>query len=701
VRRKFLPKVFALLTAAAGSLAGSLHAQEIGPFAGYSTYGTPGLIDMPSALGRPDSELGFTSSHFVKQSRNTLSFQITPRLTGSFRYALLYDVRSAGGGAVNDFIFDRSFSLQYLLADEGVYRPAIAIGLNDFLGTGIYSSEYLVATKRVGQSLRFTGGIGWGRLGGVGGFDNPLGVISNHFSTRPGIGGAAAGKIQAGNWFRGDAALFGGVEWQATDKLTLLVEYSSDAYPSESPSAFQRKSPFNFGVKYQARPGVVIGAQYLYGAQFGAFVSLTFNPRKPPAYGGLDKAPPSVVPRQSQRFSQQTGDVDSRANGALARAGVRLHGLRVSGRTARIEIENETFGASAQAVGRTARALSGVLPPEVEVLEIVMVSSGIAGSQITLQRSDIEELEHELDNSWQSFTRAQISNAPPLQPRGARYPAFDWAVKPYLSPSLFDPDQPVRADLGLELSAKYEPAPGFVFSGILRQKAIGNLNQSTRPSTSVLPHVRSDFNIYEKQGNPALTELTGAYYFTPSAQTYGRVTAGYLEPMFGGVSAELLWKPVNSRFALGAEISVVRQRDFDQLFGFRDYGVTTGHISAYWDMGKGYHSQLDVGRYLAGDWGATFALDREFKNGWKVGGFVTLTNVSFSDFGEGSFDKGLRFTVPIDWLSGNPTQDKFTTVIRPVTRDGGAKLNVSGRLYEKVRPMHEQGLRDSWGRFWR
>jgi hypothetical protein len=145
----------------------------------------------------------------------------------------------------------------------------------------------------------------------------------------------------------------------------------------------------------------------------------------------------------------------------------------------------------------------------------------------------------------------------------------------------------------------------------------------------------------------------------------------------------------------------VRQRDFDQLFGFRDYGVTTGHISAYWDMGKGYHSQLDVGRYLAGDWGATFALDREFKNGWKVGGFVTLTNVSFSDFGEGSFDKGLRFTVPIDWLSGNPTQDKFTTVIRPVTRDGGAKLNVSGRLYEKVRPMHEQGLRDSWGRFWR
>ncbi|MGH1330160.1 MAG: YjbH domain-containing protein [Paracoccaceae bacterium] len=675
-------------------------AQDIGAFASYSTYGTAGLIDMPAAVGRPDSELAFTTSHFVNQTRNTLSFQITPRLAGSFRYALLYDVRPADGGAVLDFIFDRSFSLQYLLADEGRYRPAIAIGLNDFLGTGIYSSEYLVASKRIGPSLRFTGGIGWGRLGGVGGFANPLGAISSHFSSRPGVGTAAPGKLQAGNWFRGNAALFGGVEWQATDKLTLLAEYSSDAYPSESPSAFQRKSPFNFGVKYQARPGILIGAHYLYGSQFGAFVSFAFNPKKPPAYGGLDKAPPSVVLR-SARETGPTGNLEARAGRALAGAGVRLHGLKISGRSARIEIENETFSATAQAVGRTARALSGVLPRNVEVLEIVLVSSGIAGSQITLQRSDLEELEHELDNSWQSYTRAQISAAPPLHPSPARYPAFDWAAKPYLSPSLFDPDQPVRADLGLELSAKYEPAPGFVFSGVLRQKAIGNLNKSTRPSTSVLPHVRSDFNIYEKQGNPALTELTGAYYFTPSAQTYGRITAGYLEPMFGGVSAELLWKPVSSRIALGAEINVVQQRDFDQLFGFRDYGVTTGHVSAYWDMGMGYHSQLDVGRFLAGDWGATYTLDREFKNGWKVGGFVTLTNVSFSDFGEGSFDKGLRFTVPIDWLSGNPTQDKFSTVIRPVTRDGGARLNVSGRLYDKVRPMHEQGLRDSWGRFWR
>jgi len=118
-------------------------------------------------------------------------------------------------------------------------------------------------------------------------------------------------------------------------------------------------------------------------------------------------------------------------------------------------------------------------------------------------------------------------------------------------------------------------------------------------------------------------------------------------------------------------------------------------------MGNGYHGQLDAGRYLAGDWGATLTIEREFENGWKIGAFATLTDVSFDDFGEGSFDKGLRITIPISWLSGEPTREAYSTTIRPVTRDGGARLDMRGRLYEKVRPLHQPELSDGWGRFWR
>ena len=98
---------------------------------------------------------------------------------------------------------------------------------------------------------------------------------------------------------------------------------------------------------------------------------------------------------------------------------------------------------------------------------------------------------------------------------------------------------------------------------------------------------------------------------------------------------------------------------------------------------------------------ATLSLDREFDNGFRVGAYFTLTDVSFAEFGEGSFDKGIRLTIPFSWVLGQPTQSDYSATIRPLTRDGGAPLNVSGRLYETIRPWQEQRLDMQWGKAWR
>ena len=108
-----------------------------------------------------------------------------------------------------------------------------------------------------------------------------------------------------------------------------------------------------------------------------------------------------------------------------------------------------------------------------------------------------------------------------------------------------------------------------------------------------------------------------------------------------------------------------------------------------------------MGRYLAKDWGGTFTLKRVFRNGWEVGGFFTLTDVSFDRFGEGAFDKGIFFTVPLSWGAGRPSRAARTTVLRPILRDGGARVNVAGRLYPLVRPNTNPVLSETWGRFWR
>ena len=267
--------------------------------------------------------------------------------------------------------------------------------------------------------------------------------------------------------------------------------------------------------------------------------------------------------------------------------------------------------------------------------------------------------------------------------------------------ALFDPDNPLRINVGLRANLRYDIAPGLVFSGAISKKLAGNLGNSTRTSTSPLPHVRSESNIYDREGDPALDSLTLAWYAKPAPNLYSRVTLGYLERMFGGVSGVLLWKRVDKPYALGLELNYVKQRDFDQRLGFQDYSVMTGHVSGYYKFQSGFMAQLDVGRYLAGDFGATLSLDRELANGWKIGAFATLTDVPFDDFGEGSFDKGIRIEIPFAWATGKQTRKSYKNTIRPILRDGGARLDVDGRLYDSVREYHAGSLDSEWGRFWK
>ncbi len=675
----------------------------------YNTFGNPGLIDMPTAQSAEDAELTGTVSHFAGSTRNTLTFQLTPRLSGSFRYS---KIENFGGKQATGALFDRSFDLRYRIWDETRYRPALAIGLRDFVGTSVYSSEYIVATKAVTPRLSFSGGLGWGRLGSHNGFTNPLGVLDERFETRPGGFTGTGGQVESSKWFRGDAAVFGGVAWVATDKLTLKAEYSSDDYSRiVGNGAFERKSPFNFGINYKLSDNLHMQANYLYGSEVGISFNLITNPRKPAVYGGAGAAPLPVKRRSGPADLGWTQEPDTKKSlrtligSLLASDDMTLEAMKLDGTYVTVHIRNGKYIARAEAIGRTARILTQALPASVETFTIVPVENGIPLSAITLNRSDLEDLEYAPDATWLSYARAQVTDAAGslvgVTYNEALYPKFNWSLGPYISTSYFDPQEPVRADAGLRLEASYDIRPGWIISGSLQQKVWGNIGDSTRPSDSKIQKVRSEGYLYAREGQTALTNLTLAHYFRPGQDLYGRVTMGYLERMYGGLSGELLWKPVGSRLAIGAEINVVKQRDFDQRFGFRDYSVATGHVSTYYDFGNGYEGQIDVGRYLAGDFGATFSLDRTFANGWSVGAYATLTDVSFNDFGEGSFDKGIRLTVPLDHILGKPDPKTYKTVIQPLVRDGGARLNVDGRLYGSVRSYHEPKLKNSWGRFWR
>ena len=662
-----------------------------------NTLGMPGLIDMPDAYSLDDGNLAFTLAYRDSELRNTLAFQISDRITGVFRY-VAYPEYDGGLG-----FYDRSFDFKYRIIDEGRYLPAVSIGLQDFGGTGIFGGEYVVATKSIGSTLGATAGIGWGVYATRGGFRNPLASISEAFATRAGRRGISqTGRLSADTYFRGDAALFGGLRWTPKRDLSVSLEYSSDNFEFGADAAAQDQlGPFNFGVTKRLDYGVDFSAYALGGKTFGLGISYQLDPAVERIPGGYTTAPQPIAPRRSaQELGWTLTDVTDRMalEAGLRDDGIGLKELTLIGPRATATIENTRYRSGPQAIGRTARRLANALPADVTHFEIVTIAKGVPISSVTVNRSDLEQFEFAVGGASAMLARAEIvdaSNAAAAPVEGLQY---DFGT--YIRTAFFDPDSPVRADVGVAASFDYNFQTKWHLSGQLRAPIAGNLDQSTRETNSVLPPVRSNAYLYDIESDLELRYLTLERFGRPKKDVYSRVSLGYLEPMFAGVSGEMLWAPIDSRLAIGGELNYVAQRDYDMLLGVQDYEIMTGHVSAYYDFSQGYLGQVDAGRYLAGDWGATLSLDREFNNGFKVGAFFTLTDVSFDDFGEGAFDKGIRIEVPLARLLGKPTRETLGQTIRPLLRDGGARLDVRNRLYGMTRDYRRINLEERWGPFW-
>lgn len=679
-----------------------------------NSYGMPGAIDTPTAETPPEGELSATVSYSDYGRRVSTSFQVFPRLTGALRYSRIEGLIDVD----RDALYDRSFDVQYQIFREDGWRPSVAIGLRDFMGTGVYSSEYLVATKKLTPRLSVTGGVAWGRLAG---------------DWRRTDYEDEGGKPNWDDWFSGDAKPFASVEWHANDRLSVLAEYSFDDYQPEVEGGDDAPDgKVNLGVNYRIGDTYQIGAYTIGGNVFGIRGTVALNAKKPPFPSGLESAPAPVRPRPAPSADPEgwsgswSADptaqpaIQNALSKALANEGQVLESMVLNANRAEVRIRNKRYLMQAEAIGRTARLMTRALPPSVETFVITSMEDGMATSSVVLQRSDIERLE----NTAAAYIaqEAEIVDAvqrpPGLVYAPGIYPKFTWRLGPYFDIGVFDPDEPFRFEAGADLSGRYEIAPGLILSGTLRQRVLGNQDQSAPKGYTVdeyldsdfdqltadnngVPRVRSDTRMYAGNNSPVIHDLTLAWYAHPTATTYSRVTVGLLERAYGGVSAEMLWKPVDSRLALGAEINRVRKRDYEDVFGFQDYEVTTGHLSAYYDFGNGLWGQIDAGKYLAGDKGATISLNREFENGWRIGAYATKTDLSDTEFGNGSFDKGITMSVPLTWAIGSPSTRKVSGNLRSLSRDGGARVEVDGRLYEKIRDYHSGELYDGWGRFWR
>lgn len=666
----------------------------------------------------PDSTLSGSYIWNEHLQRYAIMFQAAPWLETTFSYA---DFRTPRSNSL-----DRQFDIKLKLWDEGLYIPQVAIGLQDFLGTGLFSGEYIVASKQLGP-LDLSFGVGWGVLGSRGSISNPLRVASERFDRREVRGGEdQGGSVNFGQFFKGeDIGFFGGVSYQTPIKgLQLIAEFDSD---DNSEVVGRGDNPYNFGLVYNPTPGLQITASYLgfedlnlqatFSSPVGEEVLEVPAGDPPPLFhvreersdtdGGADRLHAPVQPPLFTPIPTSDAAFGEILRDELDREGIDLISVQAGSTAVRVKVENKQYRSEAKAVGRTARILSRYAPAEIETFLIVVEERSLETGEFKLSRTLLENSAREIGYSLAPPSLGFAYIVPGSEPVDGpvqkldSYPKFDWYVGPSVNYSLFDPTEPFRFEIEALATGRVDLAPGLSLTAAVGRGLIGNVDDDDRlGSDSKLPRVRTDIDRYDTETDIGLYKLHGTYLFNAAPNVYGKISAGLLERMYAGAGGEMLYRPAYSRFAFGAEAYYVKQRDFDTLLSFRDYQTLTGHASVYYDTPyANWNVALHAGRYLARDWGGTLELSRRFPNGWEIGAYATFTDVPFSTFGEGSFDKGITLNIPFDWALKRDTQEVGNINLRPIQRDGGQRLDLDSRLFGLTQGGSRGEVEPQWNTF--
>jgi len=780
----------------------SLNAQEIEDnSASVSTFGGVGLLEMRNARFSDDGALS-VGAGVVDGSKNYYAnWQATPWLETTLRFADFND---------DSLGIDKAVDVKLRLVKEGKIRPSLAIGLQDFLGDGLLSGEYFVASKKI-WNFDVTAGFGFGNFANRAQIGNVMKVFGSSFDTRS-FDNPNSEKLRFSNYFSGDKmGFFWGLEYRTPiNGLTAKLEYSTaDKAQIDGFQDYESKTAFNFGLNYKVKDWIELNGGVLHGNQFSLNITFKNNLHKPIKLKMAKGLRPVEIRSREIRNNaltvtdyktnkdkdyifdrlKQMGFVISTLNikknqidielisssekpqsdtlilGSLLNdySDVRivfkdndkiLSATRISpvGQIALKEYRNSVFFISenlnpetsdiynikiasriaeelnenkllvdkvtldkdeviiikdvgpyietAKNVGRVSRVLSNVAPDNVERFKVITKDKGVVLNDISVLRKDFENLANYNSSPEEILSNTKIESPSNETYKGLQYSSsrYDYGIIPEVISHFGSvKDDHFKADFNFLAYGSAKVTDNFRVFAEAKQHIIGNLDLVPNSTNLNVPYVRSDIGRYAREGTTSLRRVAAEYIENPVQNVYSRITTGILEEMYAGVSGEILYSRYNGSLSFGLDINYVKQRGFNQLFSLRDYQTVTGHLSAYY-VNKKYDitTKVSIGRYLAKDWGTTIDISRQFNNGIRIGAMATFTNMSQSDFGAGSFDKGLYMTVPFDFFWFRQSSKKATFRFQRLGKNGGQKIQHSNTLFDTVSQNLDHRIKNNW-----
>ena len=631
-----------------------------------NSYGITGYINTPSANFKDESSLSLNI--FKSYPDNRLSLTASPFnwLEASIFYSSITDkpyVAYGGDGYVfeNQSYKDKGFNLKILLKEENSF-PAVAIGLNDFAGTGLSDSEYIVLTKNYNR-VNYTVGIGWGNYANGAKIKNPLTYLSNGFDERP--ASYEVGNINPDRYFSGESSIFGAMELNFKENIKLFVEYDPTVingvikYP-------QPKTNLNLGIKLDTKRFNYEFA-VIRGKELSFQTTYKFNNNEYKKRNEFKK----IKKNNDKKYSYFQKTLEANSIGLIS--------INDELEYTDITVKQNSYSSS-DTIDYVVMAYSLIEPDKSakdiyisqETLGMTYAKNIVPAktayntySLETFNSKKSNELDYKVIENYPIIS-SQFNVVPKVM-LGAREGFFFGGVM-------------------LEYNFESVFKENLILLSNLKYSLYDNFDRLYIPPVNTFPNqVRSDNKDYLKELNNGITigRLELNYFHSFNEKHFYRISAGIFEEMYAGIGLEYLYYPYNSDFSLGFENFSLKKRDYSMNFDFQKYKNSISRISAnYKEPQTDINVKLSFGEYLAGDKGYTLELSRRFNNGIEFGFFFTRTNVSKINYGEGSFDKGINLRIPLSFFGGESSLQTWQW--KPLTKDPGSQLIKSINLRDLI-----------------
>lgn len=650
-----------------------------------------GYFSMPSARMGQEGEVGAGYGYVPPYINYNLRIQLVDFLEISGNYRIFKGVPDPvlthlGFGDFSDK--GANLKLSIFSPESSHYSlPGLAVGLEDFIGTKAFRASYIVLTHVfLKQNLEITLGFGANRIN---------------------------------KWFGGMVWMpFRKSSWTYFNDLSFVLEYDAIPYKDETiekhPRGRTKKTAWQTGLKYRLWNSFDFSLAYIRGEKWTFSVSTFYNfgttqglipkiddrlpYRSPINYQSLGLLRPPDVMLQEFIFAFRSQGFE------LSEAWLADDGGR---KVLRLKIINLCYREEHLVRARLNALLASLTPDDIdeivvtiEVLNLPIQEYHYETAYLRLFRAK-EIGSYELD----VLTPLKEASCPPLYQSKLLYKKdLEWwnlEILPKTHTLFGSASGKFKYALGISAIIN-----GFILNNVFYTINLGyyftsyfkKINDIDRLNPSQIINVRTDIINYYKQRSITIDEAYLERLWNWGQGWYTKISLGLFEPEYGGVSAECLYYPVNSNWAIGIDCALLKKRaphgvDFTdkvrKLHGFKPHYLkfigTQYFLNLYYDWRcTNLEFKASIGKFLAGDLGIRTEVSRYFPSGLRIGIWYTYTNAKDIINNAIYHDKGIFFSVPLDIFYTRTARARWGYGMSAWLRDVGATASSGGRLYELI-----------------